>query len=70
VVRRTTVQAKVEVGDHVKVPWGLDEVEGEVVAAYDSGTGRKITVTVSIQGADDPFTVTYPANAVVRTDAA
>jgi hypothetical protein len=70
VVRRSTVRARVEVGDHVKVPWGLDEVEGEVVAAYDSGTGRKITVAVSIQGADDAFTVTYPASAVAPADAA
>ena len=60
----------VDVGDHVRVPWGLDEVEGDVMAVYGSGLGRRITVAVRIEGADDTFTVTYPEDAVERADAA
>jgi hypothetical protein len=52
------------VGDRVTIPWGLDEVEGQVVAAYSSGSAPHVTVEVRLEGTDEPVRVTYPAEAI------
>jgi hypothetical protein len=48
----------------VRVPWGLSIVEGEVVDAYDSGFGKQVIVAVTLEGSDQPVTVTFRADAV------
>ena len=64
------MQALPAVGDRVTIPWGLDEVEGEVVAAYSSGRGPYVTVEVCLEGTDEPITVTFPAEAIRSARAA
>ncbi len=54
-------------GAHVRIPWGFDEVDGEVVDAYDTGLGGRVVVRVNVSGSDeDPeyMTVTFPVDAV------
>lgn len=52
------------VGDRVLVPWGLDEVEGEVVEVYGTGLGPRVKVRL----ADDAegATVTLPLDSLSR----
>ena len=52
------------IGSHVRVPWGLDTVEGEVVDAYDSGFGQQVIVAVTLEGSDEPLTATFRGDAV------
>jgi hypothetical protein len=42
------------VGDRVRIPWGLHEVEGEVIAAYDSGKEPMVTTEVSSRAPTSP----------------
>lgn len=52
------------VGSHVRVQWSFDTVEGEVVDAYDSGFGKRVVVSVTLEGSDEPVTATFRAEAV------
>jgi primosomal protein N' len=54
------------VGDRVRVPWGLDEVDGTVVEVYDSGLGPRVVVRVLLEGVDPESaeTVTLPLSAI------
>jgi hypothetical protein len=52
------------IGSRVRVPWGLGIVEGEVVDAYDSGFGQQVIVAVTLEGSDEPLTVTFRGDAV------
>jgi hypothetical protein len=62
------MQTLPRIGDRVRIPWGLTEVEGEVIAAYDSGKEPMVTTEVFLEGmdegVDEPLTVTYPAEVV------
>lgn len=53
-----------EIGSHVRVPWGLDYAEGEVIDAYESGIGAQVVVAVRLEGSDAPLTITVPADLV------
>ena len=52
------------IGDHVRVPWGLDEVVAEVVEVYHLGGSTRLRVRVPILGPDDEvldnFVVSMP----------
>ena len=52
------------VGDRVTIPWGLDEVEGRVVSAYNSGRGPQVIIEVLLESSAEPLRVTYPMDAV------
>jgi hypothetical protein len=52
-------------GDHVLVPWGLEEVLGEVVEIYSTGLGDRAVVRVLDSG-DPDATVTVPADSLRR----
>ncbi|MGH3245528.1 MAG: hypothetical protein ACRDOI_04835 [Trebonia sp.] len=52
------------IGSRVRVPWGRETVEGEVVEAYDSGFGKQVVVEVILEGCDQPLTATFRAEAV------
>jgi hypothetical protein len=55
------------IGDLVRIPWGFEEVDGEVVDAYDTGLGARVVVQVNVSGSDEYpeyMTVTLPITAV------
>lgn len=56
------------VGQHLLVPWGLDEVDGEVVEVYELGGQTRVRVRVPILGPSDEeldsFVVALPLSAV------
>jgi hypothetical protein len=55
------------VGERVRVPWGLDVLEGDVVDSYDTGSGRRVVVRVAVPDAVDDaesVTVALPAESV------
>lgn len=60
------------VGDHVRVPWGLDVLDGVVVQTYSTGSGRRAVVQVSVPGATEEdsaaTTVTLPVDALEPAD--
>jgi hypothetical protein len=59
------------VGDRVRVPWGLDTVDGVVEDIYETGHGRRVVIRVTVPGAsDDGETLTLPADAVELRDEA
>jgi hypothetical protein len=61
----------VQVGDHVRVPWGLDTVDGVVEDIYDSSHGPRMLVRVAIPGAsEEGETITLPADEVQLPDEA
>lgn len=41
------------IGAVVRIPWGLSEVDAEVVDAYDYGSGGRVVVKVNVSGSDD-----------------
>jgi hypothetical protein len=41
------------VGSHVRVQWGFDTVEGDVVDAYDSGFGKRSGLTFAPEGGSE-----------------
>ncbi len=46
------------VGDHVKVAWGLDVIDGEVVEIYHVGPQTRVRVRIETPDSDeDPETV-------------
>lgn len=69
-VRRDGTSGLPDVGAHVRVPWGLNSAEGEVVDAYDSGIGGQVVVAVHIEGGDETLTVTFPVDLVEMAEAA
>lgn len=56
------------VGMRVKIPWGLDEREGEVEAIYGSGPEGKLAVALQLPESDEPETLTFPARLVELVD--
>jgi hypothetical protein len=48
----------------VRVQWGFNTVDGEVVDAYDSGFGKQVVVSVLLEGSNEPVTATFRAEAV------
>jgi len=55
------------IGDRVLVPWGLDEVEGEIVEVYSTGLGPR--ATVRLVGEPDGPTVVVPLDSLVAVTA-
>lgn len=56
-------------GDKVIVPWGLDELLGEVVGTYPSALGLRVVVRFEIPGAPagvESTSVTLPASVVAH----
>jgi hypothetical protein len=68
------VNGRLEIGDLVVIPWGVDEVHGKVVEVY--GNAPKIQVVVELQPELSSYvvaettTVTLPLSAVRRAGAA
>jgi len=65
---------KVRPGDVVRVPWGLNEVEGTVIDVYGLPSALFATVRVMLPGADDESVVeveelTFRADALELTHA-
>jgi hypothetical protein len=61
----------IQVGDQVRVPWGLDTVDGVVEDIYESSHGRRMLVRVAVPGAsEDGETITLPADEVQLRDEA
>jgi hypothetical protein len=58
----------IRVGDRVRVPWGLDTVDGVVEDVYETGSSRRIVIRVAVPGAEDGETVTLPADVVELRD--
>ncbi len=56
-----------QVGDRVAVPWGLDTVEGVVVATYRTGAVDRLVIEVKAPGTaaeGEATTIVLPANEV------
>jgi uncharacterized protein len=51
-------------GDRVMVPWGFEEVEGEVVDVYPTGLGPRAIVRIDLVSGDET-TVTLPIDALL-----
>jgi hypothetical protein len=64
VVRGNMPAKAVQVGDHVRVPWGLDVLDGFVEDVYETSSGRRVVVRVAVPGSSDAETVTVPAEIV------
>jgi hypothetical protein len=59
------------VGDRVRVPFGLDTVDGVVEDVYEHGSSRRVVVRIAVPGAsEDGETVTLPADDVELRDEA
>jgi hypothetical protein len=67
-VRRIEMAHKFEIGDLVVIPWGLDEVRGNVAEVYGPAHDRRVVVALTPELSswvvDEPTTVTLPADAV------
>ena len=50
-------------GSRVRVPFGRQMVEGEVIDAYDSGYGPQGMLSILLEGCDEPITPTFDAEA-------
>lgn len=51
-----------KVGTRVRVPWGVDSVEGAVQAVYGTGPDARVAVLISVPDLDsEPETLTLPA---------
>lgn len=63
-----SVSATPSIGDRVLVPWGLDEVEAEVVEVYRLGGSVRLRVRVPVLGPNgeelDDFVVGIPLAAL------
>jgi hypothetical protein len=46
----TTASRRIKIGDKVAVPWGLDEIVGEVLEIYGTPARRYVKVRVPIHG--------------------
>jgi hypothetical protein len=54
----------VQVGDRVRVPWGLDVLDGLVEDIYETSSGRRVVVRVVVPGSSEAETVTLPAETI------
>ncbi len=45
-----TMNKHIKIGDKVAVPWGLDEIVGEVLEVYGTPARRYVKVRVPIHG--------------------
>lgn len=54
----------VQVGDRVRVPWGLDVLDGLVEDIYETSSGRRVVVRVAVPGSSEAETVTLPAETI------
>lgn len=61
---------KIKPGDRVIIPFGLHELEATAIRVSDSGLGTRVTVELTIEGTDEPLTLTYPADEIVPVDTA
>jgi hypothetical protein len=52
------------IGSRVRVPFGRQMVEAEVIDAYDSGFGPQVRVSILLWGSDEPITATFRGEAV------
>lgn len=56
------------VGEHVRVPWGLDTLDGTVLETRDTGAGVRVVVRVSVPGAGtdnaEDLVLTLPLDAL------
>lgn len=63
-----SVSATPRIGDRVLVPWGLDQVEADVVEVYRLGGFVRLRVRVPVLGPDgeelDGFVVGIPLKAL------
>lgn len=64
------VQKMPRVGDRVTIPWGRDQADGEVIAVYETGYAPRATVSVFIEGTEEPVTVTVRIEWMEPTQAA
>jgi Restriction endonuclease len=64
VVRGNMSSQAVQVGDRVRVPWGLDMLDGLVEDIYETSSGRRMVVRVVVPGSSQAETVTLPAETI------
>lgn len=50
----------IKVGDRIVVPFGLTEIEGMVLRLSSPGLRPMVTVSLRIEGADEPMITSYP----------
>jgi hypothetical protein len=53
-----------KIGSRVRVPFGRDTVEAEVLNSYDSGFGGQVMVSFLLGGTDEPMTPTFSVESV------
>jgi restriction endonuclease len=71
VVRSNMPSHGLHVGDHVRVPWGLDTLDGVVEDVYETGAGPRVLIRVLVPGgSEEAETLTLPADAVELADEA
>ncbi|MFZ3557072.1 type I restriction enzyme HsdR N-terminal domain-containing protein [Streptomyces sp. BH055] len=61
----------VAMGDRVRVPWGVDETEGTVVAVYGEGPSQRVVVSLDREDSTEeiePSTVTFRTEYVELID--
>jgi hypothetical protein len=64
-VRSNVPSQGLQVGDHVRVPWGLDTLDGVVEDVYETGAGPRVVIRIldpDVSGQAE--TVALPAEAV------
>jgi hypothetical protein len=69
-VRSNVPSQGLQVGDHVRVPWGLDTLEGVIEDVYETGAGRRVVVRALAPDIGEPETVSLPAETVELADEA
>jgi hypothetical protein len=70
-VRSNTPSRGLQVGHHVRVPWGLDTLDGVVEDLYETGAGWRVVVRLRASGtSEEAETVSLPAEAVELVDEA
>lgn len=65
-----TPEPQIAVGDRVLVPWGFDEIVGEVIQMYPTGLGDRAVVRLAGDDETSGETVTVPADSLVLAAAA
>jgi hypothetical protein len=64
-VRSNMPSQSLQVGDHVRVPWGLDTLDGVVEDVYETGAGPRVVVRMlDPDTSEEAETVALPAEAV------
>jgi hypothetical protein len=65
VVRNNTPSEGLQVGDYVRVPWGLDSLDGMVEDVYETSTGTRVVIRIlDPDMSEQTETVALPAGAV------